>query len=446
MKGDITVYLAIVIFFFVVLISGLLVKPSFKRVAETTATPAPISGSCCDNNECDPTKTGKSLNLKLSDGSEVKYDLLKSNISLEEYIYHLQDTGQTDSDGNPIILNSSETYGGLTRECGGGTDDQLYDSNQGCQTIGNDAIVYVCKENCGPTDPADLDAFGRVNLCRYAANVSCYGHSNTIYDVYFRDSDYQSGGIPDFIKQCNASGSQAATVPETKQIVIEPSPEPGKQNLQLKNIKIANISLNPQSTPWLSPYCKPAIYLYPKEKMDINVKVNAPFGLTHTLPSYPNGGWNVTAFPDGQLLYNGSFLNYLYYESRVPNQAITWPESGYMVEYSQLDAKLNQILTKLGLIEKEKQDFLTYWLKVLPKTNYYFIAVVPEKTINTLSTLKITPNPDSLLRVNLLFKPLEAPMNVNPPSLESISRQGFTVVEWGGIFEKDKDSGFSCLM
>ena len=49
-----------------------------------------------------------------------------------------------------------------------------------------------------------------------------------------------------------------------------------------------------------------------------------------------------------------------------------------------------------------------------------------------MAKLEITPNPDSVLRVFMVYKPLEEKNEIEEPVLESFDRNGFTVVEWGG--------------
>ena len=46
--------------------------------------------------------------------------------------------------------------------------------------------------------------------------------------------------------------------------------------------------------------------------------------------------------------------------------------------------------------------------------------------------LTVTPEPDSLLRVFMAWKPLEAPAEIPPQELSGFKRTGFAVVEWGG--------------
>ena len=46
--------------------------------------------------------------------------------------------------------------------------------------------------------------------------------------------------------------------------------------------------------------------------------------------------------------------------------------------------------------------------------------------------LEISPQPDSVIRVLMLYKPLDSPIAVREQTLTTPERTGFTVVEWGG--------------
>ena len=46
--------------------------------------------------------------------------------------------------------------------------------------------------------------------------------------------------------------------------------------------------------------------------------------------------------------------------------------------------------------------------------------------------LKVTPTPDSIIRVMMDTKPLDEKITISEQQLTSPTRTGFTVVEWGG--------------
>lgn len=46
--------------------------------------------------------------------------------------------------------------------------------------------------------------------------------------------------------------------------------------------------------------------------------------------------------------------------------------------------------------------------------------------------LQITPKPDSMLRVCMVYQSLERPIDIPKQKLTPWERKGFAVVEWGG--------------
>ncbi|HRZ85461.1 MAG TPA: hypothetical protein P5277_01650 [Candidatus Paceibacterota bacterium] len=47
--------------------------------------------------------------------------------------------------------------------------------------------------------------------------------------------------------------------------------------------------------------------------------------------------------------------------------------------------------------------------------------------------LIISPQPDTIIRANFYFNPLENIKQINEPVIIKPERKGFVVVEWGGI-------------
>ncbi|MBQ7098313.1 MAG: hypothetical protein IJO05_01145 [Oscillospiraceae bacterium] len=46
--------------------------------------------------------------------------------------------------------------------------------------------------------------------------------------------------------------------------------------------------------------------------------------------------------------------------------------------------------------------------------------------------LTVSPTPDTVIRVFMTWKPLDAPVEIEAQKLDAPERTGFTVVEWGG--------------
>lgn len=179
---------------------------------------------------------------------------------------------------------------------------------------------------------------------------------------------------------------------------------------------------------------KPVIYLYPERKMDVNVQLdtkNMNGTLDVTYPLYGSTGWNVTAYPDGKLTdkQTGKYYQYLFWEGTSMKQW-SFPD-GFVVKGEESVQFLEEKLSYMGLLPKEYNDFIVYWLPLMSKNKYNLVRFVNEE-YNRDVPLNISPKPQSTLRVYMVFKSLDSPIIIKEQKLHSFKRQGFTVVEWGG--------------
>ncbi len=175
---------------------------------------------------------------------------------------------------------------------------------------------------------------------------------------------------------------------------------------------------------------KPVIYLYPKKVTDVSVKLDlVGGGLTCTYPQY-NGGWNVTATPEGILTdKNGREYNYLYWEGDV---ASNWDMScGFCVKGEDTAEFLEYSLEKLGLNRKEANEFIIYWLPLMQENPYNVISFQADAYTDT-AKLDVFPAPDTQIRVFMTYKASNEYVEIVPQELTAPERQGFTLVEWGG--------------
>jgi hypothetical protein len=178
---------------------------------------------------------------------------------------------------------------------------------------------------------------------------------------------------------------------------------------------------------------KPVIYLYPEKTTDVSVKVEPSGGFSKTEPAY-NNGWNVTATPEGQLteLATGSVYPYLFWEGR-SNSVYQTPNRGWVVPQSEVQGFLLEKLAKLGLNAKESADFIEFWEPRMQGAPYYFVTFLGNREMNQLAPLTVDPKPDTVIRILMDFTPLEKPIDVQGYDIRTPERQGFTVVEWGGV-------------
>ena len=174
---------------------------------------------------------------------------------------------------------------------------------------------------------------------------------------------------------------------------------------------------------------KPLIYLYPTEDMRVSVKLGNPSKLTSTYPAY-EGGWNVLAKKDGTLINNGRSYYGLYWEGE--NYTAKQSDEGFVVAGKDSAKFLEEKLAQLGLTEREANEMIIYWLPQLEKNAYNYIRFDLNGVMDGYMPLSVSPKPDTMIRVMMVFKPLEKSVVVREQKLSTPERKGFVVVEWGG--------------
>ncbi len=192
-----------------------------------------------------------------------------------------------------------------------------------------------------------------------------------------------------------------------------------------------------------SSYCavaKPIIYIYPEEEIELSVTLGNPDDITCSYPNYfENNGWLIKAFPNGDLvdLNSGRKIYSLYWEGKDSTFDTTF-EKGFCVRGSDTATFLEEKLEQLGLNYKEAEEFIIYWLPKLEANQYNLIRFALTDECEQYMPLELkdtngeTIKPDSLIRILMMFKPLDYPIDVEEQELPTQSREGFTVIEWGG--------------
>lgn len=166
------------------------------------------------------------------------------------------------------------------------------------------------------------------------------------------------------------------------------------------------------------------------------VTESAYFYLDGTITVTPDGspafaypacaeGWKLECRQDGSFTAeDGAICHRLYWESAV-NRTVAM-EEGFCVPGADTAAFLAQSLQKLGLNSLEINDFLITWLPRLEGNAYNLIA------FHTDHGAKISPAPDTLIRVLMVCKPLTESMDIAPQTLTPTERTGSTAVLLSG--------------
>ena len=176
---------------------------------------------------------------------------------------------------------------------------------------------------------------------------------------------------------------------------------------------------------------KPIIYLYPTIETEVTVKLGNVNYLTATYPKY-NDGWDVIASPSGKLIDVNSNreLYSLYWEGN--NHISKMTNEGFVIRGEDTITFLEEKLRVLGLSDREAEEFIIYWIDKLQNNKYNYIRFETEEEINNYMPLHINPIPDTIIRVQMDYMPLEEEIKVTEQELITPKREGFVVVEWGG--------------
>ena len=174
---------------------------------------------------------------------------------------------------------------------------------------------------------------------------------------------------------------------------------------------------------------KPVIYLYPTKETEVSVLLNYKGELTCTYPKY-NDGWEVTAMPDGTLIDADGNEYYCLYWEGIADAEMNF-DKGFCIKGSDTAEFLRDTLKEIGLSDREANEFIIYWLPIMQNNEYNIISFQTD-AYTDLAELRITPNPDSLLRVFMAYYPCDEYIDIEEQTFPIFERNGFVAVEWGG--------------
>lgn len=176
---------------------------------------------------------------------------------------------------------------------------------------------------------------------------------------------------------------------------------------------------------------KPILYLYPEKKTDITIDFSNENLLTTTYPKFENS-WQVTVHPNGDIYdQNNKYYYALYWESLRTNK-VDFNE-GFYVSKDNAITFLEEKLPILGLNDKERNEFIMYWLPILESNEHNLIYFELTEELQSENKLIIEPQPDTLIRIRMHVKKVSEKTTIKEQQLTKATRQGFTAIEWGGV-------------
>jgi hypothetical protein len=183
---------------------------------------------------------------------------------------------------------------------------------------------------------------------------------------------------------------------------------------------------------------KPVLYFFPETETDVCVKLGYPELLTVTYPEYPvEGGWKFTASPDGTLTMDGRQYPYMYFEAECGSAcpAPSFSDKGFVVAGEDTAEFLEDALGAMGFDYKQQADFITFWLPLMAENSCNRIEFLFGEDVNALMPVVVSPLPDNIFQVYILFSACDPEIadELTPQEFPTFIREGFAVLEWGGI-------------
>lgn len=185
---------------------------------------------------------------------------------------------------------------------------------------------------------------------------------------------------------------------------------------------------------------KPVIYLYPQKEIDVTVKLQQKGELTFTYPQYKDE-WKLTVDSSGKMVEKGDSRTYPYLFWEGKQKGLYFQDNkgeiyGDKVSRDNVVSYLENKLHALGLNENESADFITFWgPRMVKYENMLVQFVVDDQYGEIISEMEISPKPDAMRRVYMLFSELKNADNyrvAKPIEIHEFVRKGFTAIEWGG--------------
>jgi len=185
---------------------------------------------------------------------------------------------------------------------------------------------------------------------------------------------------------------------------------------------------------------KPVVYLYSDTEVDVSVQLIPKGELNFTYPEYKNG-WDFTVNNTGLKFEEGIVKTYPYLFWEGVQKGLYFQDNqgeiyGEIIKKSNVVSFLEKELANLGLNEIESTDFITFWGPRMTQYEDVLVQfVVDEDYSKLVSKMDVTPKPDAIRRVYMLFSEIEDAENyiISPPKeISEFVRNGLTLLEWGG--------------
>lgn len=185
---------------------------------------------------------------------------------------------------------------------------------------------------------------------------------------------------------------------------------------------------------------KPVIYVY-GDDITTELEIIPTGDFRFVYPPMNQNKWKIKSSADGLCtdLSTGKKYPYLFWEGNHPNLHFIQHDNsieGFIIDTDTSVIFFENVLAEIGLNDREKTDFITFWAPRVQTAPFALIQfLTTEQYDKEIAELKINPQPQNILRLHMYFLPLEnnqLDIELTRPQFQPISREGYTLIEWGG--------------
>ncbi|WP_309891101.1 SH3 domain-containing protein [Archangium sp.] len=197
----------------------------------------------------------------------------------------------------------------------------------------------------------------------------------------------------------------------------------------------------------LTPPCmaEPIVYFYPERPMHVRYTLAPEVRVARAEPLARGNAWTFLATPRGVLEEVDAApgrarrtFKHLFWEGT--SVRFSPPTEGVCIPGSRTSEYFREVLPRLGLRPHELEDFLTAWVPRMEGAAFNVIGFHPREVVDLLAPVQVSPPPAHMIRILMDATPVEECPALEAPVLpEAVpAREGFTVVEWGGVLRESR--------
>ncbi len=201
--------------------------------------------------------------------------------------------------------------------------------------------------------------------------------------------------------------------------------------------------------------CKPAVYIYDihERKNSLTLPIQQWDYFTKLIPEFSNKQtWNFQSTNHWSVKMNSQSYDYLYYALKT--QDYKHNTHWWIVLWENIETFFDDKLNKINFNEKEKTDFIEYWIPKYEAGKYYFVSFKYKQDLDKIIPLNFSITPNSEFRVLLDSYELDDVSDfqkrflystvwdkLDSKLIQSYKRntQDLEVFEWGGVLQKWKE-------